>query len=134
MQWMFLPLKRYADFEGRSRRLEYWMFQLGQWILFIAMALVIGAVDAAGDPLERGGISDLLTIPLVIVWLALLIPNLAVTVRRLHDQDKSGWWILLNLIPLGGLVLLVFMFLDGTPGENQFGPSPKEEVTAQTFE
>ena len=133
MQWMILPLKRYADFQGRSRRLEYWMFQLGQWILALLLIVPLVAVSAATDPGASTAFFDFLTLPIVLVWLALIIPNLAVTVRRLHDQDKSGWWILINLIPFGGLVLLVFMFIDGTPGDNQFGPNPKHEVTADTF-
>ena len=62
-----------------------------------------------------------------------MIPNLAVTIRRLHDQDKSGWWLLISFIPFGGLVLLVFMFIDGTPGENEYGPSPKDTFTADTL-
>ena len=133
MQWMFLPLKRYADFQWRSRRLEYWLFQLGQWILFSLLALPLVAVGAATDPGEQTALLNILTIPFAILWLGLVIPNLAVTIRRLHDQDKSGWWLLISFIPFGGLVLLVFMFIDGTPGENEYGPSPKDTFTADTF-
>lgn len=132
MEWMFLPIKRYADFEGRSRRMEFWMFQLGQWIFYIALIILLGVFGAAMDSAGTG-VASAFTIPFALVWLGLVIPNLAVTVRRLHDQDKSGWWILLNFIPFGGLVLLIFMFIDGTAGENQYGPSPKEQVTADTF-
>ncbi|MEL7691615.1 DUF805 domain-containing protein [Citromicrobium bathyomarinum] len=130
---MFLPLKRYADFLGRSRRMEHWMFQLGQWILFFLLALPLVAVGAATDPGEQTALLDILTIPFAILWLRLVIPNLAVTIRRLHDQDKSGWWLLINFIPFGGFVLLIFMFLDGSPGENEYGPSPKDDFTAETF-
>ena len=133
MQWMFLPLKRYADFQGRSLRLEYWLFQLGQWILFPLLALPLVAVGAATDPGEQTALLNILTIPFAILWLGLVIPNLAVTIRRLHDQDKSGWWLLISFIPFGGLVLLVFMFIDGTPGENEYGPSPKDTFTADTL-
>ena len=133
MQWMFLPLKRYADFQGRSRRLEYWLFQLGQWILFSLLALPLVAVGAATDPGEQTALLNILTILFAILWLGLVIPNLAVTIRRLHDQDKSCWWLLISFIPFGGLVLLVFMFIDGTPGENEYGPSPKDTFTADTF-
>jgi len=133
MQWMFLPLKRYADFQGRSLRLEYWLFQLGQWILFSLLALPLVAVGAATDPGEQTALLNILTIPFAILWLGLVIPNLAVTIRRLHDQDKSGWWLLISFIPFGGLVLLVFMFIDGTPGENEYGPSPKDTFTADTL-
>ena len=91
------------------------------------------AVGAATDPGEQTALLNILTIPFAILWLGLVIPNLAVTIRRLHDQDKSGWWLLINFIPFGGLVLLVFMFIDGTPGENEYGPSPKDTFTADTF-
>ena len=132
MEWMILPLKRYADFSGRSRRQEYWMFALFQFIVYIAVTIV-GALFA-GLLSARGGSSDQATgvfvgvfmILIVIVWLALLIPVLAVTVRRFHDQDKSGWFTLLCLIPsVGGLVLFVFMCLEGTRGPNRYGDDPK---------
>jgi uncharacterized membrane protein YhaH (DUF805 family) len=67
-------------------------------------------------------------------FLGILVPSIAVQVRRFHDQDKSGWWVLIGLIPiLGGLAVLVFMFLEGTRGTNRFGPDPKEEATAEVF-
>ena len=133
MEWMLLPLKRYADFGGRSRRLEYWMFQLGQWLLAFVIFLVI-ALAAGSQPGEQEALAGAMIWLVGLVWLLLVIPNLAVTVRRLHDQDKSGWWFLISFIPFGGLVLLVLMFIDGTPGENRYGPSPKGGVTAQTFD
>tara|TARA_B100000678_G_C17770506_1_gene326558 strand:- start:48 stop:452 length:405 start_codon:yes stop_codon:yes gene_type:complete len=133
MEWMFLPLKRYADFQGRSRRMEYWMFQLGQWVLFGLFLVPVIAIGSATDFDGQNTVLNLLPIPFFIIWLGLAIPNLAVTIRRLHDQDKSGWWLLINFIPFGGFVLLIFMFLDGTPGENQYGPSPKDDFTAETF-
>lgn len=126
MEWMLAPYKRYADFDGRSSRREYWMFQL----LFVLVFLVIGGVFIAFD--SRGVTSigpslleDAGGVALAIFFLGSLIPQLSVTVRRLHDQDKSGWYYLINFIPyVGGLIMLVFMCTRGTDGENQYGPDP----------
>lgn len=122
MNWYLEALRKYATFEGRARRKEYWFF-----ILFNVLAVVVlGIIDVVlGTSSKEAGLGLLSGIYL----LAVLLPALAVTVRRLHDTDRSGWWILIEFIPLiGGLVLLVFTLLDGTPGSNRFGPSPKGEV------
>lgn len=106
-------LGQYAGFSGRARRAEYWWFTLFA-VLVTVVAVVIDMV--------------LGTYPAVyaIAVLALLLPSLAVTVRRLHDTDRSGWWLLIALVPLvGGITLLVFDLIEGTPGPNRFGPSPK---------
>ncbi len=118
--WMTQPLKKYADFSGRARRMEYWMFV----VLNIGVSVVASVLDSI---LGMGGMVGGVYGPLsLIAVLGLFVPGLAVAVRRLHDQDKSGWWLLLALIPLlGGLVLLVFMFLEGTAGDNQYGADPK---------
>ncbi|MEM8919196.1 MAG: DUF805 domain-containing protein [Pseudomonadota bacterium] len=126
MEWMILPLKRYADFSGRSRRKEYWMFTLLLILLIVPfVAIMLASADPAGD----GEISTLGTVALLIFglfYLAIIIPSIAVQVRRFHDQDKSGWFVLMNFIPyVGGLIVLVFMCLEGTKGENRFGPDPK---------
>ncbi|MEZ0244289.1 MAG: DUF805 domain-containing protein [Sphingomonas sp.] len=141
MKWMFLPLKRYADFDGRSRRLEYWMFQL---FLVIVFAIVVAFTIAMARPGE--GLSDglydgttsagdpnpLIGLPIVlggIFWLGILVPSIAVTVRRLHDRDMSGWFYLISFVPyVGGLIIFVFMCLPGTPGENQYGDDPLDET------
>jgi uncharacterized membrane protein YhaH (DUF805 family) len=133
MEWMLMPIRRYADFEGRSRRMEYWMFYLGQLILYTVLAVFFVFVSVALGSAGAEMAALIILIPFFLLMLALFIPTLAVTVRRLHDQDKSGWWILIQLIPFGGLVLLVFMVLDGTPGPNQYGPDPKGKGDAQTF-
>lgn len=128
MEWMLLPLKRYADFSGRSRRKEYWMFALLQIIIIFAITIIGGVLgaftpDASGAMSTGGGLMFAL---FGIYILAIFIPSLAVQVRRFHDQDKSGWFVLLNFIPyVGGLVVLVFMCLDGTKGKNRFGDDPK---------
>lgn len=125
MEWMLMPLKRYADFSGRSRRKEYWMFFLFVFIVYVVLALVGGGLGAATGGEAGGGIGMIL---LVIFVLAIFIPSLAVQVRRFHDQDKSGWFVLLGLIPfVGGLIVLVFMLMEGTKGPNRFGPDPKGE-------
>jgi|SRR6185436_8411505 len=131
MNWMLLPLKRYFDFAGRSRRLEYWLFTVFVWAVLIAelMAIIavadaLGAADKNGDP---PGIAFLIVF---LTWMALFIPWLAALVRRLHDSDKSGLWLLIYFLPFGGLVLLVFMFLDGTEGPNSYGDNPKDEAGA----
>ena len=112
-------LSQYATFSGRARRSEYWWFALFNLLVSIVAAIldaVIGTDFGSGS----GVIS-------VIVALVLLLPSLAVTVRRLHDTERSGWWILIGIIPIvGAIVLLVFMVLEGTPGPNRFGASPKQ--------
>lgn len=115
MNW-FLHVVRdnYANFQGRARRQEYWMFVL----FYIIGAMIVSVIDKMlfNSQILSG-----------IYGLALLIPSIAVGVRRLHDTERSGWWMLLALIPvLGGLVLLVFMCLEGTTGANRFGNDPKQ--------
>ena len=120
MSWYLQALKKYAVFSGRSRRMEYWYF-----VLFnIIVSIVLGTIDALLGTLGSGMGVGLLS---GIYGLAILIPSLAVTVRRLHDTDRTGWWILIALVPLiGGIVLLVFALLEGTPGPNRYGLNPKE--------
>lgn len=128
MEWMLLPLKRYADFSGRSRRKEYWMFVLGVLIA----AIVLGIVESV---LGLSGMVGHVYGPLTLIFLlAIIVPSIAVQVRRFHDQDKSGWFVLLALIPfVGGLIVLVFMCLEGTKGPNRFGPDPKDPAGAEAF-
>ena len=122
MSWFIMALKKYATFSGRARRKEYWFFVLF-YVLISIVAAVIDVMTGSFDSTMGMGMLGLL------VALALLIPSLAVAVRRLHDTDRSGWWVLLCLIPLiGGIWLLVLLCLDSTPGENQYGPNPKEET------
>lgn len=128
MEWMLLPLKRYADFSGRSRRKEYWMFVLGVFIAAIVLSIIEGIVGLSG---MVGGVYGPLT---TLFLLGILVPSIAVQVRRFHDQDKSGWFVLLALIPfLGGLAVLVFMCLEGTRGPNRFGPDPKGGANPEVF-
>lgn len=128
MEWMIMPLKRYADFSGRSRRKEYWMFVLLLVILGAVLGMFTGGFAAMTDPTGAAAESAMGagSIIMGLFYLAILIPAIAVQVRRFHDQDKSGWFVLLSFIPLvGGIIVLVFMCLEGTKGENRFGPDPK---------
>ncbi len=131
MQWYLKALKQYADFGGRARRTEFWMFVL----VNVIISIVLGIVDAAtgtADAYAVGGMASFSPGILGSIYaLAVLIPSIAVTVRRLHDTDRSGWWFFIQLIPIvGGIVLLVFTCLEGTRGPNRFGADPKLEVAA----
>ena len=113
MNWYLDVLKKYATFSGRARRKEYWMFVLFNAIAYILLMVIDLATIGSG------------VLPLV-YELAVLIPSLAVGVRRLHDTDRSGWWLLIALIPLvGAIILLVFLASDGKPEANQYGLNPK---------
>lgn len=131
MEWMLMPYRRYAEFSGRSRRMEYWMFALFETIVFLVLYILMfagmPATDADGQMLEAPGALFYVVMLLLLVFcLGTIIPALAVTVRRLHDTDRSGWWWWIQLIPfIGAIVMLVFMVLDGTPGPNRFGPDPQ---------
>lgn len=123
MNLMFQPLRKYADFYGRARRAEYWLFTLLMVLVVIPVAIIGEVAEATG---QLGPGTAILFLILGLIYLGLLIPSIAVTVRRLHDTNRSGWWLLISLIPLiGGLVLFVFTVLDGTPGPNRFGTDPK---------
>jgi uncharacterized membrane protein YhaH (DUF805 family) len=114
MNWFISCItQNYANFNGRARRKEYWMFIL----FYIILAFITIIIDKMiGSPL----------VITAILVLALFLPSLAVTVRRLHDTSKSGWWVLLQFIPyIGGIIILVFCVMDSTPGSNQYGENPK---------
>lgn len=121
--WMTLPLSRYADFAGRSSRKEFWLF-----LLLINLALCGLVIVARADTDRYGELGDLGNIMFGLIALGLLaviIPYIAVQVRRFHDQDMSGLFALFNLIPLlGPILVLIMMLLEGTQGDNRFGPDP----------
>ena len=120
MNWYLKCLKQYADFRGRARRKEYWMFTLFN-IIFAIVAMLIDNVVGTASPELGYGVFYILYV------LAMFIPGLAVSVRRLHDVGKSGWMILIALIPLIGVIwLLVLMVTDSNPGENEYGQNPKD--------
>jgi uncharacterized membrane protein YhaH (DUF805 family) len=116
MNWYLNVLKQYAVFSGRARRKEYWMFFLINTIITFVLRFIEGLAGSSG-------------IVAMLYSLAILIPGIAVSVRRLHDTDRSGWWLLIALVPIVGvIVLLVFMVQDSKPGENQYGAKPKTEA------
>jgi uncharacterized membrane protein YhaH (DUF805 family) len=154
MQWMLMPYRRYAEFSGRSRRKEYWMFTLFNVIvgLVIAMLMFGGLpLEAMSNPgafalNEAPGPLFWLGAAVALVWgLGTIIPSIAVTVRRLHDRNMSGWWylafVLPGLIPVAGdvlgliasLAMLVVLALPGTPGPNKYGLDPKDPAQAEVF-
>jgi uncharacterized membrane protein YhaH (DUF805 family) len=119
MNWYLEVLRKYLVFGGRARRKEYWFFVLFNIIIAMILAIIDSTIGTLNPETRVGLFSGIYS-------LAVLIPSFAVAIRRLHDTDRSGWWLLIGLVPgIGGLVLLVFFVLDGTPGSNQFGPSPK---------
>jgi uncharacterized membrane protein YhaH (DUF805 family) len=150
MEWMLMPLRRYAEFSGRSRRKEYWMFFLFVLIVGLVLRLLESAVGMGGGVQGTGILSGLFS-------LATLVPSIAVGVRRLHDTDRTGWWLLVPIIPYiagiamlftgslgisgilmfvglaGAIVLLVFFVMDGTRGPNRYGPDPKGAVNEDVF-
>tara|TARA_A100001391_G_scaffold168882_1_gene129515 strand:+ start:12794 stop:13249 length:456 start_codon:yes stop_codon:yes gene_type:complete len=150
MEWMLMPLRKYAQFSGRARRKEFWMFALLNVIVYAVILglmfltsgtsnfVVVDSADVfAVYSAMFSGVGWLLA-----VWgAAVFIPSLAVTVRRLHDRDMSGWWYLgflvVSLIPFIGFIasiaLLVLLVLPGTPGPNRFGPDPKDPSSADVF-
>ena len=119
MSWFVEALKKYAVFSGRSRRKEYWYFILFVSIISIVLNIIDGLIGAYNRTVGVGLLSSIFS-------LAVLIPSIAVTVRRLHDTDRSGWWVLISLVLfIGWIVLLVFTVQDSTPGSNRYGPDPK---------
>lgn len=120
MSWYIAALKKYAVFSGRARRKEYWYFVLFNMIFCFILVFADIFTGLFHEQIGFGVLSTL-------YMLATLLPSLGVTVRRLHDTGRSGWWILISLVPfIGGLILLIFTLLDSKPGENQYGPNPKE--------
>ena len=106
-------LTQYFGFSGRARRSEYWYFALFGFLVYLVAALVDVAIGTS--------------VFTILVALGLVLPGLAVTVRRLHDTDRTGWWLLIGLVPFGGIVTLVFCCLDSQPVPNRYGPSPKPQ-------
>ncbi|MBX3177617.1 MAG: DUF805 domain-containing protein [Candidatus Hydrogenedentes bacterium] len=113
MNWYLDGLKNYTGFSGRAHRTEFWMYVLFTVIVVVVLSIIEGIV----------GLTGILT---TLYYLGTLLPNIAVSMRRLHDTDRSGWWLLIGFIPfIGAIVLLIFYCLDGTPGSNRFGADPK---------
>lgn len=149
LDYMIMPFRRYAEFSGRSRRMEYWAFTL---LNFIVASVLLGLAISSGlsyrslvasGTLDSGlGVAAISFLVILGLYLLVaLLPGIAVTVRRLHDRNMSGWWylvfIVLSMLPLIGFIasiaLLVIFFLPGTPGPNRFGEDPKDPTGAEVF-
>lgn len=126
MEWMLMPLKRYAEFSGRSRRQEFWLYTLGVWLLFIilgviAMVIGIGSVGMSSQQNPAAGLvgmaasMGIFSIVFMILGLGLLIPSIAVAVRRLHDTNRSGFWL---LMPIGLYILAIAVVLAGAANQS----------------
>jgi uncharacterized membrane protein YhaH (DUF805 family) len=151
LDWAILPFKRYFDFQGRSRRMEYWSFALMIFVIYLVLVgiMMAGGMSMAalsGDPAaaasaSMGPVFYIGAGLLALFALAIIIPSIAVVVRRFHDRDMSGWWylgfIVASMIPfvnfIAGIGMLVLMLLPGTPGPNRFGPDPKDPAGAEVF-
>ena len=141
MNWYVEVLRKYAVFSGRSRRREYWLFTLFSSIIaavldyldrFLSSPMIpisgFGTPPNALGPAAPGSTVIAIGLLGVLYSLALLVPSLAVSVRRLHDLGRSGWWLLIGLVPVIGIIVLtVFALQDSEPGENAYGPNPKGE-------
>ena len=135
MGLMFAPLKRYFDFSGRSRRMEYWLFFLFVIVMIVVLSFVDAALGLGGsatsysDMNPEGGVSAGFSTSggwlTMIFAVLIIIPAIAVAIRRMHDQDKSGWWV---LVPIAGAIMV--WFIGGTAGPNRFGPDPKGDPVA----
>ena len=115
MSWYLSVLQKYTVFSGRARRQEYWMFTL----FSVIISFVLSIIDQQVLKSSPGILSSLYS-------LAVLSPSLAVSARRLHDTGRSGWWILISLVPvIGWIVIIYFLVQDSEAGDNKYGPNPK---------
>ncbi len=131
---MLEPLRKYAIFSGRARRKEFWLWQLligvvTAFLLSLSRPVFNPYIDSPGDKLITGFVNPVFSTILFVFLAAIFLPSLAVQVRRLHGNNKSGWWLLLGITGIGSLVLLVFYLLDGTRGPNRFGADPKGRIS-----
>jgi uncharacterized membrane protein YhaH (DUF805 family) len=127
IDWAKRPIQKYADFSGRAPRAEYWWFVLAVLIVEMVAMMLDSMLGMSGMIGPYGPLLSLL-------MLGLLIPSIAVGIRRLHDTGRSGWWLLISLIPIiGAIVLIVFLATPGDKGENQHGPDPYGQDLATTF-
>lgn len=120
MNYYLMPWKKYVTFSGRAQRAEYWTFSLVNFVILMALAVPAVSTDN----------STLLNVA-TLIGLAMLLPSVAVTIRRLHDTGRKGWWILIGLIPyVGSIVMLIFTLFNSQPGDNKYGPNPKGVVAS----
>jgi len=108
--------QKYTDFDGRASRREFWLFQLANIIIMLGIAVLFFIIPQAWP---------VVLALYILYFVAIIIPSISVTVRRLHDISKSGWWILVSFVPyVGSIILLIFEVLPSTPGDNIYGPNP----------
>lgn len=120
MHWYLEPWRKYLQYEGRARRLEYWSFFLGNLLIGAFLFMLVGM----GQDWAMGAYT--------LFTLAALIPGIMAGIRRLHDTGRTGWWLLISLVPLvGGIILIVLLLLNSEPGSNEYGPNPKESGPAR---
>lgn len=120
MNWYLGVLKKYVVFEGRARRKEYWFFVLFNVLISMGLAIIDRLTGTVDPETGLGVLSGLYA-------LGVMLPGMAVSVRRLHDTGRCGWWLLITLIPvLGALIFFYFLVLDGDAESNEYGPSPKD--------
>lgn len=139
MDWMLKPLRQYADFAGRARRREFWSFFLFVWVVLLVLMYLDAVLGlggsatgyATGNSIGFNLSGGLLT---ALFGLAMLVPGVAVSIRRLHDVGKSGWFLLFVLIPLFGWAYLLYLYVQpGMDGPNEHGPDPKATETGKVF-
>jgi uncharacterized membrane protein YhaH (DUF805 family) len=119
MQWYTDVIKKYAEFSGRARRKEFWMFALFNVIISIILSIIDNIIGTTFGSANQGVLSSIYS-------LAVLLPSIGVGIRRMHDTNRSGWWILITLVPcIGWIIYIVFAAQEGVAGDNQYGPDPK---------
>jgi uncharacterized membrane protein YhaH (DUF805 family) len=124
MKWYLHALRKYAVFTGRARRREFWIFELMNSAIVLALFVLAVILGKAGYPY-------FLSLPFLYTA-ATTVPSLSSSVRRLHDTNRSGWWLLVGVLPVvGTLILLRITVADSDPGENRFGPNPKRQPTME---
>jgi uncharacterized membrane protein YhaH (DUF805 family) len=129
MQWYLKVLKQYADFNGRARRTEFWMFVLFNILAVIVLSIVDVLIGTASLTTTGTGFAMSGGLLTSLYQLAVLVPSLAVGARRLHDTGRSGWWQLLALIPIVGIIILIVWWAtEGHAGANEYGMNPKQEM------
>ncbi len=125
--WIEAITQNYANFRGRATRTQFWMFTLVHMLIIIALQVMMGALTPAPGSVDGGAAAGIFGLLVLVYILGTLVPSLAITARRLHDSGRSAWWYLLSLIPVIGLVVLVFFCLD-SDADNKWGLNPKADL------
>lgn len=129
MEWYVRALRKYATFGGRASRREFWMFTLWHTVFVLAAIVLDGLLDIANIDATGAGLTGLMVGPITVIYLAaIIVPNIAVQCRRLHDSGKTGWVQIVGIVPfVGAIVLIVLCALPGTPAPNRYGPVPSPD-------